>query len=160
MCKFYTILCSSLVLLMIAGCEKNASSEVYTISSGTSFGMCAGYCIRELVITSATTARYTAKGWDTVGYPTLVLDTTITSAEWDSLKNLADLEALKSFPDVVGCPDCADGGAEWISLDDGRQVKKVTFEYGDTLDGLGPILLRLAALRAVFEQRLFGDQTP
>ena len=158
--KFNTILCCALLFLTLIGCEKNASSEVYTISNGTSFGMCAGYCIRELVVTTDATARYTATSWDTVSYPTLVLDTMITLAEWNDLMSLADLEVLKTFPAVVGCPDCADGGAEWISFDDGSQVKKVTIEYGDTLDGLGPIISRLAALRAEYEQRLFGDQHP
>jgi hypothetical protein len=30
---------------------------------------------------------------------------------------------------VIGCPDCADGGAEWLELGFEKEVKRVTFEY-------------------------------
>ncbi|MCF7807812.1 MAG: spondin domain-containing protein [Candidatus Marinimicrobia bacterium] len=142
-------------LLVFISCEEDTPQDI-VISTGTSFGECAGYCIREMVI-AGTDVSYTASGWDSADVPELSLDTSITSAEWNTLEALADLDALESFDDVVGCPDCADGGAEWIKISDGVSEKKVTFEYGDTLAGFEDLIGELRALRQSYETRLFHE---
>ena len=40
----------------------------------------------------------------------------------------------------IGCPDCADGGSEWIEIGTKNKIYKVTFEYGDSLKGLDELL--------------------
>ena len=40
-----------------------------------------------------------------------------------------DFEAFKALPSIIGCPDCTDGGAEWVEVKKGKQSHKVTFEY-------------------------------
>lgn len=51
---------------------------------------------------------------------------------------------------IYGCPDCADGGAEWIEIQDDQQIKKVTFEYGDTLAPIENLMLELRDLREAY----------
>ena len=36
--------------------------------------------------------------------------------------------------EIIGCPDCADGGAEWIEITSGETSHKVTFEYNKSPD--------------------------
>ena len=49
--------------------------------------------------------------------------------------------------DRIGCPDCADGGAEWIEIDSMDGVKRVTFENGQTVNGIEPLVEKLRQLR-------------
>jgi hypothetical protein len=46
-----------------------------------------------------------------------------------------------------GCPDCADGGAEWLEIDG----KRVTLEFRSDLEPIRPLLQQVRALRARFE---------
>ena len=40
----------------------------------------------------------------------------------------------------IGCPDCADGGSEWIEILANNKTYKVTFENGETLKGMDKLL--------------------
>ena len=42
-----------------------------------------------------------------------------------------DLDTFLEMQETIGCPDCADGGAEWLELGFEDLVKRVTFEYGN-----------------------------
>lgn len=52
-------------------------------------------------------------------------------SQWETLVKNIDYNTFRKLPAVVGCPDCADGGAEWLEvrLTDGT-LHKVTYEYG------------------------------
>ena len=41
-----------------------------------------------------------------------------------------------SLDSIIGCPDCVDGGAEWFEIVTSDTLKRVTIEYGDSLNGL------------------------
>lgn len=145
-----------MILILLTGCTEDDDSTTTIISSGTSFGECAGYCVREIKI-SEDRLVYTASSWDTTNYPTLDTSVTITSAEWNDLLALVDLSAMQSYEDVIGCPDCADGGAEWIKVESAEGSKQITFEYGDSLDTIQPLIEQLRLLRAQNELLIFPE---
>jgi hypothetical protein len=70
--------------------------------------------------------------------------------DWRRIRALVDPAALKRLEGVHGCPDCADGGAEWIQLGAGNDSVRVTFEYGATLAGIAPLQAEIRALRDRF----------
>ncbi len=51
---------------------------------------------------------------------------------------------------VIGCPDCADGGSEWLELGFEGDVKRVTFEYMNEPDELKDIIVDLRGLMDSF----------
>ena len=51
---------------------------------------------------------------------------------------------------MVGCPDCADGGAEWISFKLDGKMKEVTYEYGKAPDALKDLVLKLKEIKDGF----------
>jgi hypothetical protein len=141
--------------LLLGGCEDSPTEpEVLVIRGGTSFGFClpTAYCTTTLEITSTTvvltrTSR-TLGDVRTTG--------SITPAEWESLTEAVDEGRLRPMPDVVGCPDCADGGAEFVEVVTADWTKRVTFEFGATLPPIQPLVDQVRAIR----RRLEPSATP
>lgn len=50
---------------------------------------------------------------------------------WTELQTLIDFLVMQDLEDVIGCPDCADGGATYIELTQNGETKRVTFETGN-----------------------------
>ena len=61
-----------------------------------------------------------------------------------------DLKEVHAMDDIIGCPDCADGGAEWLELGFEDRVKRVTFEYMNEPEQLGDIIPELRILMESF----------
>jgi hypothetical protein len=116
---------------------------------GTSFGMCGGYCKSTLEI-NGTTARLTQVGWDSIRYPRRTRSIELGEAEWRHLRALANVEDLSSVAGVHGCPDCADGGAEWITIETPEQTIRTTYEYGHDLERIAELQHQLRAIRQRF----------
>lgn len=140
---------------LFIGCEED-DSVVMSISSGTSFGECLGYCVRLMDIEESSLS-YVATGTDELNYPRLQLDSKLTAGEWEELVALIDMDLLEEYDDVVGCPDCADGGAEWIEVEMEDESKRILFEYGDTLASIQPLIDHIRALRGAYELELFAE---
>ena len=69
-------------------------------------------------------------GWrDTV--KTVICKKEVNEKAWDSLTAAVDKRSFEKLDSIIGCPDCADGGAEWIQIEYGGKKKKVTFDYGN-----------------------------
>jgi len=68
--------------------------------------------------------------------------------EFQELLAAVDMQALQALPNVLGCPDCADGGAEWIEVETGNTLKRVEFEYGVAIPSIQPLLDLVRARRA------------
>lgn len=149
---FCVFLCS---FFFLSSCDKESTqSEIKSIKSGTSFGECIGYCVRDLEITH-TSITYTASGWNDQVYPIKTLHRDNDTEDWEGLVDLIDMEAISGYEDIVGCPDCADGGAEWIRIETDSSIKQITFEYGDTLAFIQPLIENLRLLRMQYESELF-----
>jgi hypothetical protein len=118
------------------------------LTSGTSFGMCGGYCVTELSIdTLGVTLTETSQVQD---LPPRVRTLPLSARDWDHLAVAVDTAAIHELEGVHGCPDCADGGAEWIQFGPSGAAVRVTFEFGAELDGIEPLQVVIRELRSRF----------
>jgi hypothetical protein len=118
------------------------------IRSTTSFGFCWGYCRTTLDITP-TEMVFVEDGWrDEV--PVVRRTARVSSEEWQALLSAVDRSRIEPLPARIGCPDCADGGAESLEVVAGDWQKTVTFEYDAALPQLQPLLERVRVLRRRF----------
>jgi len=116
------------IVISFSACSNDVLyKNIAQINYGTSFGECIGYCKHEVTIKSKA-ATYQCSSWS----PTeqiLTKDTLINSSTLDSIGNFSTSSFFK-LPVSIGCPDCADGGAEWLEIILLNGDKhKVTFEY-------------------------------
>jgi hypothetical protein len=124
------------------------ASNVSQIVSTTSFGMCQGYCSTRLEIASGQAVLIREPGGR--GPRTLVTQrftATLSSAEWEEISQLAAHTDLSSLPNVIGCPDCADGGAETLTIARGSETRTISLEHGATIAPAQPLLEKVRALR-------------
>jgi hypothetical protein len=148
--KLYLLFIFSILLFSNFSCEDETEpGKVTYLSYGTSFGECLGYCIREVVVGG--NIVFTKRGWST---GELLPDsscsyTFIRDPLPDYLDDI-DLSAFLEMEETIGCPDCADGGAEWLELGFEDLVKRVTFEYGNEPEEFADIIPDLRKLMEGF----------
>ena len=138
------------ILLFIGLCW---GQEIVEIKTGSFFGMCLGYCLSELTITESQ-ADYNIYGWDEndpVYLPVEISDS-VDSSVWEDLNTEFNFELFMSLDSIIGCPDCVDGGAEWFEIVTSDTLKRVTIEYGDSLNGLDSYINLLRTIRQSFEE--------
>ncbi|RAJ10136.1 hypothetical protein [Arenibacter echinorum] len=138
------------IIGLLLSCEKNEvnSSDIKQLGYGTSFGMCVGYCKNDMLL-KAGTVIYSRSGWNNQVEAIDCIEN-LTQLSWDSIKKAVDLNEFFLLPQIVGCPDCADGGAEWLEIENFSGKKsKVTFEYGKAPEELETII---TALRTQIEK--------
>ncbi len=145
---------ASVLALALTACATGATTppaNVSRIVSTTSFGMCVGYCTTTLEITEGQAVlTREARGGRGVPDPTQTpqrFSTQLTSAQWQEIQRLAANADLDALPDVVGCPDCADGGAESLTIESPAGSERVQFEFRASLPQAQPLLDRVRALR-------------
>jgi hypothetical protein len=139
-----------LAAALAAACDSSSSptatNGVSTIRSTTSFGFCLGYCRTTLDVSSNEFA-FVEEGTRSTDVTPRRRTGSISSSEWESLAGAVDRDRVQALPDVIGCPDCADGGAESIEIHGEGWRKTVTFEFGANVPELQPLLDRVRALR-------------
>ncbi len=141
------IFCYLFLLFSAFTCQKQSDvlPEAIFIRSGSSFGMCVGHCITDSEINSQEII-VVRKAWRSK-----IADKTcqrvITSQEWESLVSLLNFDTFKQLPATTGCPDCADGGTEWIEIIYGEQIKKVTFEFGKNIPEIAEFTEKVRKIR-------------
>lgn len=107
----------------------NCSCNIIQVKYGNFFNMCNGYCRKDIVL-KPRIATFTQQGYS--GNPAAVTCSgTLADSTWKALQTDMDVRYFFNLPATIGCPDCADGGAEWIELElkDGSK-HKIVFEYG------------------------------
>ncbi len=121
--------------------SKNISSITY-IKHGSSFGMCHGYCFKESTYTPQEKIVF-SKAYgrtDPAEFPdksdTLILDI----ASWNELVNSFVVDSFFLLDKTIGCPDCADRGAEWVEIMSNNKVHKVVFDFGKEPNGMNDLL--------------------
>lgn len=139
------------VLLVVAGtlvaCGVTSPSDigdVGAIRATTSFGMCNGYCLTELEITPQGVVLV-ENGWGSEA--PRQRSARLSSPEWAALVRVVDRQRLEAMPAVVGCPDCADGGAESLEVVGADWRKRVAFDFNAEMPELQPLLDQVRALR-------------
>lgn len=111
---------------LLAGCNKENLQDANTIKYGTSFGMCVGNCYNELTVTPN---KLSISRISTTAKDPKVCTQSFNNEQWQQLRDKIDIKKFKALNTVYGCPDCADGGAEWIEIQQGETKHRVTFEY-------------------------------
>ena len=104
--------------------------NIETVKYGTSFNECVGYCKHEIEVKSGdVTYNYTS--WIDSLKPISATEN-LSVQTWDSIRNNLNVNSFFQLNEVIGCPDCADGGAEWLEifLNNGES-HKVTFEHNN-----------------------------
>lgn len=146
---------------MAFSCGENTSvppfnGNIARVKSGQSFGMCVGKCYNELIVENNSVVLKQIERKDRGGDPetTEYRDDT----RWNQIKaDLNNFSKKKFFKlkDVYGCPDCADGGAEWLEVQfsDGT-VKNVKFNYGSSVEGFEEIISSLRSHRLSLMEKI------
>lgn len=137
--------------LSMAACDSGttAGGGVTQVVSTTSFGMCMGYCKTRLELSGGKAVLVREPGGR--GAPTLPVERkeeALNAQEWEEIARLATAAKIDGLPDVIGCPDCADGGAESLSIVGAGRSKTITFEHGAKVDEAQALLDRVRAIRA------------
>ena len=128
--------------------EPAPPGRIDRILATTSFGMCVGYCITQLEITQASAVLERlpgGRGGNSV--PPQRFELKLSAAEWQEIAQLADPASFDGLPEVIGCPDCADGGAESLEVSGPGVRNSVKFDHGANVPRLQPLLDRVRALR-------------
>ena len=138
--------------LLACGSEAPASApaSVQQVVSTTSFGMCMGYCATRLEISDgqAVLVRTAHGGRGAQDLPDQRLTAALKPGEWQEIARLAATTTFEGLPAVIGCPDCADGGAESLTIVGAGGTQTISFDHGAMIAQAKPLLDRVRALRA------------
>ncbi|CAF1342630.1 unnamed protein product [Rotaria sordida] len=144
------------VLTLSYGKSISSNNKILSISDGVSFGFCGGYCSRSINITSSSNRVVALKkpNFPQDAYPPVKRIYRFSRKKWDKLINLIDDKSFQLLDDRIGCPDCADGGAEWIEIQWTNQTKRVTFENEKLIKGFEGLVVALRNIRVNTTQNL------
>jgi hypothetical protein len=150
MVKFWP---ASTFALVLAACASGPAptASVTRVVSTTSFGMCVGYCTTRLEISEGQAVLIReARGGRGAPNPAQAPQryaTVLTPGEWREIQRLAANVDFDALPDTVGCPDCADGGAESLAVEGADGAESVSLEFRAAVPQAQPLLDRVRALR-------------
>jgi len=125
-------------------------NHIETIKYGTSFGHCVGINCNKVYTISKDEIVFSRKGNGSTD--SLVLRAPIETEQWDNLINSINDSGLKKLPETIGCPDCADGGSEWVEISENNKKTRVTFEYGKTPEEIKSVIKSLKKLTEPFQK--------
>ncbi|MCC6702329.1 MAG: hypothetical protein IT221_12445 [Fluviicola sp.] len=150
-----SILFLAVIVLSLGACKnpKNATTEntVLSIKHGTSFGHCRGYCTKEKIYTP-TSCESIELSRDSEREPARNSLSNFTQAEFNALVATIDFEKWNALEERIGCPDCADGGAEYIEITTTNGTKRVTFEYGANVEPIQALINKLRNHKETLEK--------
>ena len=101
-----------------------------SIAWSKSFGMCGGYCFSTIRVDQAKTSISRTSLRNDKNYPPVYKEYPTNQKFWKKLMSLVDAEKIKNIPNRTGCPDCADGGAEAVTVTINGAAKNIEYEYG------------------------------
>ena len=145
------ILTACLTLTAACTAPSGAMSLVdgLVVRAGTSFGMCLGYCTTELTVTPEE-ILFVERSRNPAEHPERTRRAALGAGEWEEIVSLAGRAPLEGLQEVYGCPDCADGGADWIEVERDGVRRRVTFEHGSTVERIQPLIEKARELRERF----------
>ena len=146
--RIFTLLV--LTIVFFSSCKKDLSSDkAFSLSYGTSFGFCVGYCNKTLKVEQST-LLFTQMTNDKIR-PPKVCKAVLTEQDKKELYSLIKVNNIKSFPETTGCPDCADGGAEWIAVTENGKTYRKTFEFGNAPKSVQDLVVKLRSTSEGFK---------
>ncbi|MBI3715462.1 MAG: hypothetical protein HY255_05665 [Betaproteobacteria bacterium] len=122
------------------------------VRRGQSFGECGSQCWN-LIELGRSNGHYSEGTFNRPARP-YAFDVNLSPSEWRELEAIAARSPIRKKNETIGCPDCADGGAEWIELAYGDGTKwKVTFDCSSRPPALREIAGKLDQLAAAYRAR-------
>jgi hypothetical protein len=107
--------------------EAPTSSSTQVLDAGWSFGFCIGPCISELGISSEVlTLRVSDRQRNVIAENRGRL-TAQGSARLSAIAAALPADLAEQY----GCPDCADGGASWVTVVRGGSSRRTEYEHGN-----------------------------
>lgn len=129
---------------LVAGCSLvRPTPAVPAVALESSYGMCQGFCNTRLAVSADGVATFTETD-RRPEVPARVRSRPLTPAERAAFAEALAASAVAT--DTLGCPDCADGGAETVEL--GGQ--RVLFEANGDAGAATPLAEALRAIRETF----------
>ena len=137
--------------IIITSCtESQDETGIIQVRYGTSFGECIGYCLREMKLEKEL-ITYNRSGWNDTIFPITCTDIH-GNQDWHSFLTSLDTDSFFELSETIGCPDCADGGAEWLEIEmTGGEKHRVTFEYQNEPSLLADYVSELRSMMESFE---------
>jgi hypothetical protein len=138
--KHYVVL---FTLLLISCLETESPRIDYDFKYGRSFGFCIGLCYSEIHFQDG---EVILNKESREGDSSRTFTRKINDQEFNSLFKKFNPHKFNELPSIIGCPDCADGGAEYIEVLIDGEWKRVTFEYGSAVEGIQVVVNNLRDL--------------
>lgn len=129
-----------LFTISFSSCKTSA-----VISRGTNFNNCQDFCHKELKLEAEKITLTTSRNTPPRLKNTLMVAR--AGVEYKKVLSTFDVKSFKALPATIGCPDCADGGSEWIEFKSGWKKKRVTFEFGHAPEVLRNTVQQMKALQ-------------
>jgi len=154
--------------LVAVGCAEQStsgpSSAVRVVQAGWSFGFCMGPCRGQLDLAATQlTYQVSSRTGDQVYVRNRGQLSSQGATRLESLASSLPAELQETY----GCPDCADGGASFLTVVRGNESMRTEYEYGrppedlSAIDGfLKGVMDALGQCRATAEVTLEGGCTP
>ena len=139
--------------LSLVACDKEQEEQYGTINYigyGTSFGECLGYCVNYMKV-FPDLSRLSRTGWDEFGtLPKIQCSQQLELYEYVAIRDSINPNNFFFMDETIGCPDCADGGAEWIEISFDTLFHRVTFEYMNEPEELAYVVPLLREMMTSF----------
>ncbi len=97
---------------------------------------------------------FTRSGWNEQETPAQMFERKMDSSKWENILSLYDAITFSGLEEVYGCPDCADGGSEWIEIELDSVKQSVTYEYGKDVEAITAFSQALRDLRQSVAQEV------
>jgi len=150
-----SLLVVGLVAVATCGSPSAPSAQPVAFTSIVSFGFCAPalYCTSRLELSE----RRAVLTYESREQAPRVQSRDLQPGEWQRLVAALDAARLRALPARIGCPDCADGGAETLTVTfaDGLS-SSVTFEYNQDVSGIEAVQTRVRSIRQSFDPPAAG----
>ncbi len=102
--------------------------------------MCRGYCYHETGIDSSLTITHSKAFRNPKENPEKQDTLKTDKLKWALIVKEINVEEFNKLPERIDCPDCADGGAEWVEIGTKKGAHRVEFEYGADIEGLKGVI--------------------
>jgi hypothetical protein len=150
-----------LILFSTSSCEENVPAKEVNLKiiGGQSFGFCVGPCFQTLTVNGDNSevefyVRYSESKGNQNTLKEERYSETLKEKDWQDILNAAsNIDGFRALEEVYGCPDCADGGSEFIEIVKNNETHRVTFEFGKSVEGFEKLIELMHNQRAIYSEK-------